>query len=338
MRKSVLALVVLALGATTASAQTGAWADKIFLAGGGKTAHDFGTVARGTQLVHTFTITNIYSVPLEITNVRTSCGCLTATPSSKLLKPQEKAQLHIAMDARRFSGPKTVNVYVTVGPEYVSTATLRVSANARTDVVLNPGQINFGVVRQGQGPTQVLDVEYAGAFDWRVTEVVKNAAAPYDVKVEQLYREPARGRQPGRAGYRLAVTLKPDAPAGPLNQELILKTNEPGGSQFLTVVVEGNVQAALVVSPNAARFGRVKVGAEVIQKVQVRGQRPFRIVAVDGVDGVVSAALPAGAAQNHVLTLRLRPQQAGELRRRLLIRTDLDQGAVPVSVEAQAMP
>jgi hypothetical protein len=338
MSKTVLALAVLALGATTASAQSGAWADKVFLAGGGKTTHDFGTVARGAQLVHSFTITNIYSVPLEITNIRTSCGCVVATPSSKVLRPREKGQLNVTMDGRRFSGLKAVNIYVTVGPEFISTATLRVSANARPDVVLNPGGINFGVVRQGQAPTQVLDVEYAGSFDWRMTEVVKNAAAPYDVKVSELYREPARGRQPGRAGYRLAVTLKPNAPPGPLSHELILKTNEPGGSQFLTVVVEGNVQAALVVTPSVASFGRVKVGAEGIQKVQIRGQRPFRILGVDGADGVVRADLPAGAAPNHLLTLRCRPLQPGEVRRRLLIRTDLDQGAVAVDVEAQAAP
>lgn len=336
MRKTLLALTVLALGAGTASAQSGAWADKIF---GGKTVHDFGTVARGTQLVYTFTIHNIYSVPLEITNVRATCGCLTATPSTKLLKPQEKAQLHIAMDGRRFTGPKAINVYVTVGPEYVSTATLRVTANARQDVVLNPGHFNFGVVRQGQAPTQTLDVEYAGNFDWRITEVVRNPAAPYDVVVEQLYRQPGQGRQAGRVGYRLAVTLKPDAPAGPLNHELILKTNEPGGSQFMTVVVEGNIQATLNVSPSVVNLGKVKVGTEVMQKVQVRGQRPFHVLKVDGVGDGVTAVLPTGAAQNHVLVLRCQPTQAGDLRRQLVIHTNLDQNAtVSVNLEGKVTP
>jgi hypothetical protein len=338
MRKILLAAVVLVLARGTASAQTGAWADKLFLAGGGKTAHDFGTVARGAQLVFSFPMTNIYSVPLEITGIRATCGCVTATPSTRVLKPQEKGQLHVTMDARRFTGAKAVTVYVTVGPEYVSTASIRLTANARSDVVLNPGQINFGVVRQGQTPTQVLDVEYAGSFDWRVTEVVKSASGPYDVGVQQLYREPARGRQPGRAGYRLAVTLKPDAPPGPLKQELILKTNEPGNSQFLTVVVEANIQATLSVSPAVVNLGRVKVGAAVTHKVQVRGQRPFRILKVDGVDDVVSAVLPAGAAPNHVLVLRCQPRQPGDLRRQLVIHTDMDQSAVTVHLEAKAGP
>jgi hypothetical protein len=338
MRKILLAVAVLVLSRGTAPAQTGAWADKIFLAGGGKTAHDFGTVARGAQLVFSFPITNIYSVPLEITGVRATCGCVNATPSSRVLKPQEKGQLNVTMDARRFTGAKVVTIYVTVGPEYVSTASIRVTANARPDVVLNPGQINFGVVRQGQTPTQVLDVEYAGGFDWRVTEVVKSSSGPYDVSVEQLYRQPPRGRTAGRAGYRLSVTLKPDAPAGALKQELILKTNEPGGSQFLTVVVEANVQATLSVSPSEVKLGRLKIGSETTQKVQVRGQRPFRILKVDGVDDVVSAVLPAGSAANHVLVLRCQPKQPGDLRRQLVIHTDMDQSVVTVNLEAKVEP
>jgi hypothetical protein len=336
MRKTLLALTLLALGAGTASAQSGAWADKLF---GGSTTHDFGTVARGAQLVHTFTIYNIYSVPLEITNIRATCGCVIPTPSTKVLRPQEKAQLHIAMDGRRFTGPKAVTVYVTVGPEYVSTASLHITANARQDVVLNPGQFNFGVVRQGQTPTQTLDVEYAGSFDWRITEVVRNPAAPYDVVVEQLYRQPPQGRQAGRVGYRLAVTLKPDAPAGPLNHELVLKTNEPGGGQYITVVVEGNIQATLTVAPSVVNLGKMKVGTEVTQKVQVRGQRPFHILKVDGVGDGLTAVLPAGAAQNHVLVLRCQPGKAGELRRQLVIHTNLDQNAtVSVNVEGKATP
>jgi hypothetical protein len=45
------------------------WAAKLF---GSPTnlVHDFGSVPRGAQLHHDFVMTNIYAVPIEITNVR----------------------------------------------------------------------------------------------------------------------------------------------------------------------------------------------------------------------------------------------------------------------------
>ncbi len=64
----------------TANAQ-GNWGDKLF---NGNLTHDFGTVARGTQLKYSFPIKNIYKEPLSLSEITVSCGCLTATPSSAL--------------------------------------------------------------------------------------------------------------------------------------------------------------------------------------------------------------------------------------------------------------
>src|SRR5260370_31547505 len=80
------------------------------------------------------------------------------------------------MDTLRFKRPesRTVSIHVSIGPQYISTATVQVSANARGHVVLQPGQINFGVVAAGQSPAKSVDVEYAGVLDWRINEIVQN--------------------------------------------------------------------------------------------------------------------------------------------------------------------
>src|SRR5215218_8047475 len=93
MRTVVLACLALFLFGSAGSAQpSGAWADKLF---SNELTHDFGVVPRGAQLKHSFKITNIYKVPLEITDVRVSCGCLKAEPSSKVIQPNETATLNI---------------------------------------------------------------------------------------------------------------------------------------------------------------------------------------------------------------------------------------------------
>src|SRR5262249_48411744 len=124
MRTALFALLLIAGGSRTAVAQnpaaSGPWAEKLFK---GATSHDFGTVPRGSQLSYRFTLTNIYAVDLQLVNIRSSCGCVTVNPSTRLLKSKQTAYLEILMDTRKFTGAKTISIYVTVGPDYTSTAT-----------------------------------------------------------------------------------------------------------------------------------------------------------------------------------------------------------------------
>src|SRR6516225_2975192 len=145
MRMAGLALVTLLLATTEISAQTGAWLDKMFK---GNTSHDFGNAPHGAQLYYRFPMTNIWAVPLDVGIERVSCGCVTASLSTNRLQPRESGYLEVNMNARLFTGPRTVTIYITVGPQYTSTTAIRVSAHSRTDVVFNPGQVKFGVVQR----------------------------------------------------------------------------------------------------------------------------------------------------------------------------------------------
>jgi hypothetical protein len=333
MRTLTLAVAIFLVSAAPVLAQPAAeaWANKLFM---NKTAHDFGTVARGAQLKYSFPIKNIYAVPLEITLIRPSCGCVTAKASKNVLQPQEEGSLDITMDGSRFTGPKSVTVQVSVGPEYVSTATLKISANARSDVVFNPGEFNFGVVQQGQQPQQTVDVEYAGSLDFRISEVVKPAEAPFSVTIQELYRNQPNGKQPGRVGYRLTLKLNADAPGGAFKYDLALKTNDQA-SEVMSVTVDGNVQAALRAAPNLVNLGAIKVSEARNFKVQVLGNRPFKITEVQTDGKEIKAEVPQTALMVHTLSLTCIASNPGELKRQLTIVTDLDKNArVTVSVQA----
>jgi hypothetical protein len=332
MRKVLLALSALITFSPALLAQQPAWANKLF---GNETTHDFGVVARGAQLKYTFKITNIYKEPLEITELRVSCTCVKAEATVKVLQPNESAMLNVHMDGKHFSGAKTVRVYVSVGPKYVSTATLTVSANARGDVVFSPSELDFGNLQRGQTPTKTLDVEYSGSLlDWRVTEIVKNGSAPFDLKVEELPRV-ANGAV--RKGYRLTATIKPEPSTGSFKQEVVLKTNDAAGP-VLTFHIVGNIQAGLAVSPSAVIVKELKVGETQTKKVLVRAARPFRVISVEGQGDGITVDVPNRQETTLVLTVNIQPTKAGDLRRQLLIRTDLDDTATPLMVEATIDP
>lgn len=331
MRNTLLVLTAFLGTAAAAAGQTPEWANKLFAKGG--TTHNFGNVPRGAVLSHEFTMTNIYAVPLEIIGTRVSCGCVTVKPATMVLQPKESTTVEVTMDGRRFTGPKTVNIFISVGPQYTSTATLQVSANSRADIVFNPGQVNFGVVPSGQTPTQIIDVEYAGQLDWRVKGIAEHTL-PIDVKIEELYRRPGPITQ---VGYRLSLTLKSTAPAGSNRWELLLQTND-NASPTVPMLVEATVQAALSVVPSPLHLSGVSAGQEVTKKVLVRGSKPFRILAVDGQGEGLTVEVPTVAATVHVVTVRWKAQ-AGDLHRELRFRTDLDAGATTtLTVEGKSAP
>jgi hypothetical protein len=330
MKNVVLVLLTLSLGANAVRAQT-SWAENLFTEGPKGMSRDFGTVPRGTQLYHKFKVKNIYNVPLEI-STRVGCNCVTVTSSNPILQPTQEGTIDIVMDATRFTGPKAVSIYVTVGPQFISSATLRVSANSRADVVLNPGQISFGIVPAGQVPApQTIDVEYAGVLPWQITEIVRDAA-PLNTTFKELYR------RPGQVGYRVTVFLKSDAPAGALKHELLLKTNDAAGP-LVPILVEATVQATLTVSPNTVNVGGLKVGDSLTKLVMVKGTGPFRVTAVEGLGDGVAADLPEQPAPVQIIRVKCQPNKPGTLHRELRIKTDLEPAAaITFTVEGAVQP
>ncbi len=330
MRIAFITLLTFFIPCSAAMAQQTPWAQKLFQNVKG---HDFGTVPRGAQLTHTFKMKNIYTKPLQITGLRVSCNCVKAVARKRVLQPLEEGTIEIQMDGSRFTGPKKVQVYVTFGPKYVSTATLVVTANARSDVVFNPGSVQFGTVAQGQTPTKSIDIEYAGSLDWRISEVVKSKFAPFDVVPKQLYRR--NGFRHNKIGYQMKLTLRKNAKPGPFRHKLYLVTNDPA-SPRIPVMIEGTVYAALSVTPNNVAFGTSRVGRKVTKQVVVRGNRPFSIQGIKGLgQGLTTNPVSAGQKTVHVLTIICEPNQAGQMNKTLEIQTSI--GQVSLNVRGMAI-
>lgn len=325
-------LAIFSLAAILASApraRSQGWAEKM-LAGG--LTHDFGTVPRGAQLLHKFPITNIYAVRMEITSVQSGCGCVSASAAKRVLEPRESTTIDIRMDASRFQGPKSVGVRVAVGPEFVSSAELRVSAQSRADIVFNPGQIQFGVVNAGTGATQAVDVEYAGSHNLSFTEVVVNNA-PVDARLTELYRKP------GRIGYQVTTTLKSSAAPGTFRELIYLKSNDPA-MPVVGLLVEGTVQSAMSMSPAALALGSVGAGDILTRRVVIRGARPFSILAVEGTgDGVALAGpLPATEAAVHTLAFKITVPASGMINRELRVKTSGQDSPLALRIDGQVGP
>lgn len=258
---AVLSAGFLTLGGSSATAQN--WAEKMF----NKRSHDFGVVARGAATEYRFKINNIYKQAVHIAEVRTTCGCSAAEPTKRTLQTNDTAEIIVTMDTRKFYRRKDSNLIVTFDKPVYQQVRIPVTAYIRTDVVLKPGSVNFGPVRQGASAEQTVEIEYAGQANWKITGLkVDNKYLAGEVKETR--------RAGGTAVYKLSMTLKPDAPSGALRDHVILKTND-SNSPYVPVMVQARVESDFTVT--ASSIGAVTSGESKRFNVVVRGRQPFRI-------------------------------------------------------------
>lgn len=292
--------------------------------------HDFGTVPYGTTLTHRFELTNLYAVQMQIMQDPTvSCGCTRVLKYTQKLEAREKGFVDVEMDARKFQGSKAVTIQVRFGPKFQSTAILQVRAFARTDVQINPGQINFGTVAQGQKPAQAIDVTYTGQqINWQITGV----EAENNAKVKATYQRV----QGGRSAFRINVELKDDAEPGMIQEQILLKTND-AANPVISLPVTGAVQGRLaVVQGGQVRLDTVKVGEESVRNITVRGNKPFKIVKIEGDgQGLTVKYTPIPDTPIQTVNVVFAPTQAGELKRKLTFTTDQNE-STSVTIEGVA--
>ncbi len=309
---ALVLLWCLAIGAET-SAQD--WAKKMFQAN----SHDFGVVARGSKQEYSFVVTNLYKEEIHISGVRSSCGCTTPRVTKDRIQTHEQSEIVVVYNTRSFLGAKSATVTVTIDEPFYAEVQLTVSGYIRSDVVFNPGSVEFGSIDAGKGVSQKVSVSYAGRENWEITDV-RSANEHFEVELEETLRSG------GRVNYDMVVRLKDDAPPGYIHDQLFIVTNDPGASN-VSLPVEGQVLSAITVSPAALILGVVKPGESVKKRLVVRGNKPFKIVSVKCDDASFTFEKDDEAKPLHFIPVEFKAgDKTGQVESKIEIETDLGQG------------
>ncbi len=284
-----------------------------------ETYHDFGTVARGAATEYLFWFTNASSSDVHVRGVRTTCGCTTPSVVHATVKPGEKGAIRAVFNTRSFTGQRSATVTVIFDRPSYAEAQVQVRGYVRRDVVFSPGSVEFGTIREGERAERVVDLDYAGRNDWQVTAV--RVPDPH-LRVET--RE--KNRSLGRVGYELVVRLAADAPAGTIDTELTLETNDWRGNR-VPLVVTGQIVPPLSVSPALLCLGSAKCGQEVKSRLVVRAAEAFRITAVECDDPRFRFGFGPDAKTLHFVPITFQAgAEPGQVAVRIRIQTDLSGG------------
>lgn len=321
--------LVLLLGLwATSPAWSASWADGLF----DEVSKDFGSVPRGPTLTHPFRLVNKTNDTVVIHHIRVSCNCVAASAARHNLRPGEETTIHVTMDTRRFTGVKTVTVYVQFSQPSTEEVRLWVQANGRDDVAVNPDALTFGRVKRGTTQTATTTITFYGNSAAQITEA----------RSESNYIRPTLKelrREQGEVSYQLTAQLRSDTPVGKWYNDIWLGTNI-NTMPRVRVPVTVEIESQLSVSPPSLTLGPMKPGTTTERKIIVRGTQPFLITKVSGTDAQLTVKDSTTESKAvHVLTITFSPKQAGDLDRTLRIVTDLkEEGEIEFQARAQVAP
>ena len=135
-------------------------------------AFDFGTVARGSKVLHSFRVQNRTNQEIHIADSRTKCGCTEVRVGSREIPPGTQTVIEAVIDTTKFQGYKASGLTLVIDrPSYVE-VDLNLTCFIQGEVVLSPGQADFGIVHHTSKPTITLTVNYNGTRpDFAVTRI-----------------------------------------------------------------------------------------------------------------------------------------------------------------------
>jgi hypothetical protein len=262
-----LAAICLCLVCVPAPAQQ--WATKMFKVNN----HDFGSVAAGAKSEFAFEFQNIYEEDVHVASVRSSCGCTTPRVTKDTVKTWEKSSIVATFNTHSFRGQRSATVTVVFDKPFYAEIQLTVTGFIRSDIVFEPGEVNFGDVDHAQPGLKKVQVRHVGRSDWKISDV-RSANKNFEVELNEV------SRGGGQVVYDMQVRLKPEAPAGHFQDQLSIVTDD---SQLKTIglMVQGNIVPLVSVSPAALFLGVLEPGQSVTKNLVVKAKAAFQIQGID---------------------------------------------------------
>lgn len=330
---TAVAMLFCLISSGTVNAQS--WADRMF----NELSHNWGPVARGATVRYPFYMTNTLNEPINIAGLRPSCGCTSGASDKSIVQPGEQAVIEAQMDTTNFVGHKATILFVTLITASGQQAEVRlaVSSDIQSDIVLNPGTVDFGYLVAGQEATRTIRIDRVGSSEWRAVKMTSNVKG-IDAKLAELARTSTG------VSYELTVSLRKDAPEGVIRNDLFIHTNDPN-NPAIPVLMTGQIAGALNVSPKTVNLGNLQAKSEtpVQGKFVIKGSQPFVVTGVEGADEALELVVAETQPKTlHVLTIQIHPSKLGtpsEINRVLKVHTNLPgQPPAEVSVQAKLAP
>ena len=200
-----------------------------------ETVFDFGERDNAGFVEHDFPIRNAGTLPLEIRNVRASCGCTAVKPSRNVVQPGDSAAISARFDLRGRNGMQTKTITVTSNDPEKPDLVLQLKGTAMQALRAQPSTLFFGRLEAGASRSRTFDVVSARGPIQIVSSRTDNPG---------LVLKPVPIDPPGDGSvHRFELTLDASLPEGNVSGSAFVKTDKADQPELALPV------AAFLVAP-----------------------------------------------------------------------------------------
>ncbi len=176
----------------------------------------FGQVFQGERVEHTFHFRNVGDAPLNISRVRSSCGCTAALLSAQTIPPGGSGEVKAVFDSARFGNAVTKTIYLYSDDPRRPEIRFTLSGVVRVVLAANPAQVMLD--RAGETAERRVTLTNQGEKDLNIASI-KTSLPELRAEVAQKLLRPGES-------VELVVRVKPKDPADRVGGYVFIRVDD----------------------------------------------------------------------------------------------------------------
>lgn len=270
---------------------------------------DLGRLKQGEKGIAKFLLENQGTAPVHISSVRASCGCTVPrrlTDDEKLLEPGETVEIVAEFDSKGRRGKQRKTVTVMSDDPIEPRLQLLLTAEIFTvmEVLIDGRPLRTIPLRRvGAGQEISTKIEVLPTEPDESLEVTSVAIETDSLshKLEPLTKD-------DRTGYRLRLSVVPDAVPGPITASVRINARVGEELAYFTARVTGEIIGELTFTPRQIKqTSPVIIGSKLTPvKIRSESKTPFDILGVDAGPNVEAEVSQQRGGYEYLITPRIR--------------------------------
>lgn len=203
---------------------------------------DFGTVWQGTPLEYEVLIKNVGDAPLEILDIKSSCGCTIPTKPKSALAPGESDTLKITYTSDKKLGKAHQTVTLVTNDPQRQTAVVSVRGEVTPSFEMEPrGGLVFGGLLGSARESRTVEIVNKYEQPMKLELEASPEPGPYEITVREI--------EPGQK-FAVTATTRPPLGVGAVQANVVLRTGHERPEK-IEVLAYGFVRPPVNVTPKS---------------------------------------------------------------------------------------